>query len=294
MSARRRLVVMVVAFEMACAGLVIGVAAAAGDGGGAKNVGSLTVVVGATGEKGASGSIGPAGAAGEKGTNGPTGTGLPALVEMVLAAVLGGGGVLGGLGAGWKWWLKKKLEERSAERMERVDAARKVNALLPTVHAEVNAARAEQKADFEIRREPMMRMDVDGNCVWVNKAWRRLTGYGLEESTGTQWLRRVQAQDRDRVKRGWAAALEEGKNYEQRFQLVDQNGEVTPVECHGAPTKTIDGETLGWLIKASRITEEEWQEALAEIDWRNATPEPSTGVRDTLRTNPRQTRPGQQ
>jgi PAS domain S-box-containing protein len=97
--------------------------------------------------------------------------------------------------------------------------------------------------------------DRKGHCTYVNARYCTLTGLLPEEAHGLGWVRALHPDDRERVTREWALALQAGREYtgECRYQRPDGSvvyAVATAVERHDA-----DGQPTGYLGTVFDITE---------------------------------------
>ena len=65
--------------------------------------------------------------------------------------------------------------------------------------------------------------DIDGECVYTNEAYHKISGLNLEQTLGTNWSMAIHPDDRQRVLHEWrSAALGEAKfKSEARFLRAD-------------------------------------------------------------------------
>lgn len=64
--------------------------------------------------------------------------------------------------------------------------------------------------------------DENGNVLWVNKKWCRLSGLTIEE-TKECWRSAINEKDREQVIKKWAHCVETGKDYRSAYCIVNVN-----------------------------------------------------------------------
>lgn len=114
--------------------------------------------------------------------------------------------------------------------------------------------------------------NADGFSVTNNSSWRKFTGQTEEEMTGFRWLEAIHPDDRERVARAWAEAVEKRQLYEAEFRLRRADGEWREVRDRGVPIFGPDGRVREWIGSCRDITERKKaeQRLMAERDFSNA------------------------
>jgi PAS domain S-box-containing protein len=95
--------------------------------------------------------------------------------------------------------------------------------------------------------------DSDGNCIYTNHQYQRITGLTAEQSLGSGWKRALAEEDRDRVVSGWASATKTASPFEATYQLVKPNGEIAWVNAKTASINSTDT-VSGWVGTIEDIT----------------------------------------
>jgi diguanylate cyclase (GGDEF)-like protein/PAS domain S-box-containing protein len=93
--------------------------------------------------------------------------------------------------------------------------------------------------------------DTAGNIIAANDAAGALTGYGRDESLGTQYKLHVPEADRERVELAFRTALAGGSDHFETHAR-HRDGSTIPVECYVFPAK-VDGEIIGVFAQAHDI-----------------------------------------
>ncbi len=66
--------------------------------------------------------------------------------------------------------------------------------------------------------------DAVGNCVYVNKRWREITGIIPRMALGEKWTKWLHPEDRKRVEEEWNRCLREGISFKMEFRFQSSEG----------------------------------------------------------------------
>src|SRR4051812_41230015 len=84
--------------------------------------------------------------------------------------------------------------------------------------------------------------------------WRAITGQSPDEALGHGWLDAVHPDDRARVRRAWARAVQTQTLYEVEYRVRTTDGAVRHVTARGVPVFECDGSVREWVGTCSEIT----------------------------------------
>ena len=87
-----------------------------------------------------------------------------------------------------------------------------------------------QKAILSDMSVGVFETDMDGEFVWVNRKYLRMTGRTPSEVKGSGWINTVAERDRERVKTEWDDAMEENREFESRFLLITPDDDRIEVQ----------------------------------------------------------------
>lgn len=76
-----------------------------------------------------------------------------------------------------------------------------------------------------------------GEITWANATYLELTNRELREILGNGWINAVHPEDRDRVFQEWSQAMQQARNFESTFRILDQNGSSLVVQGYAFPIK---------------------------------------------------------
>ena len=95
--------------------------------------------------------------------------------------------------------------------------------------------------------------DSDGNYIYTNQQFQRISGQSAEESFGSGWLRAIPEEDRERVASSWYAATKTAKPFEEIHRFIRSNGEIAWASVKAAAVNSTDT-VSGWVGTVEDIT----------------------------------------
>jgi diguanylate cyclase (GGDEF)-like protein/PAS domain S-box-containing protein len=84
--------------------------------------------------------------------------------------------------------------------------------------------------------------DAEGNCVYTNAAYQKISGLPLEQTLGTNWSTAIHPEDRQRVLAEWHDAARGRAPFQTEFRFQRQDGNVVWTRLSTAPM--CDGKVL--------------------------------------------------
>ncbi|MEP7121900.1 MAG: PAS domain S-box protein [Byssovorax sp.] len=103
--------------------------------------------------------------------------------------------------------------------------------------------------------------DTEGNCLFVNQGWERLTGLKNEEAKGKGWRRALHAEDLERVSLGWESATRVGEDFRSEHRYRTPRGVVWGSNASVA-LRDSAGKVTGYLGTVIDVTERRNAEAM--------------------------------
>ena len=97
--------------------------------------------------------------------------------------------------------------------------------------------------------------DADGNCVYVNKKWRDLTGLTESQSMGTGWVDAIHPEDREDVFAEWNVAVSGHRPFELEYRFKTHEGSVRWVTGLAAAIEDEPGVISDYIGSVTDITE---------------------------------------
>ena len=154
-----------------------------------------------------------------------------------------------GLEQGADAYLKQPVEPR-----ELVATA---HALLRARYVERAVRQSEERFRclVEATSQVVWTTDPAGDVVDEQPSWTAFTGQAPEEARGRGWADAVHPEDRERVLRGWHAAVEGRDPYEAEYRLLRHDGEFRAVAVRAVPVMESDGTVREWVGVGTDVTE---------------------------------------
>jgi diguanylate cyclase (GGDEF)-like protein/PAS domain S-box-containing protein len=121
-----------------------------------------------------------------------------------------------------------------------------------------------QKAEMEAVNEALplglFRTDADGNVIYINHAFEKMTGLDLDEVRHHGWVRAVHPDDRDAAVEEWNAAIQNNLPYQSSQRFQHRDGRILWISLKAAQIK-LDGKIRGYVgsvddVTARRLAEE--------------------------------------
>ena len=97
--------------------------------------------------------------------------------------------------------------------------------------------------------------DVDGECVYVNERWSRLTGLTLSDAVGRGWREALHPDDVDAVAAEWFRCVEVGEPFAMDFRYLRPDGGVVWASASAVPLRDAAGHIGGHIGTVSDVTE---------------------------------------
>lgn len=120
----------------------------------------------------------------------------------------------------------------------------------------------------------------DGEYLFVNEAWQRMTGMTLEQARGKGWLEAVHPEDRDAIAAGWAESVKTGDIFRREFRVRTSQGREAWVQSWRSPLRDEAGGVTGYVGIVVDVTE---QKRLRELQERAARAERLASVATLVR-----------
>jgi diguanylate cyclase (GGDEF)-like protein/PAS domain S-box-containing protein len=76
--------------------------------------------------------------------------------------------------------------------------------------------------------------DAEGNCVYTNAAYQKISGLSFEQTLGTSWSMAIHPEDRRRVLADWRAAAQNDAPFRTEFRFQRNDGSVVWTRVNSA------------------------------------------------------------
>lgn len=111
----------------------------------------------------------------------------------------------------------------------------------------VNLIVAKQRArDNTTEHYGVFETDKNGGCTHCNLQYLRLTGRTQEEVIGNGWVNCIYPEDRAYVREQWAEAVQDNRDFEMQYRMVNADGEPFEVIGRAVVMKDQTGRAIGY------------------------------------------------
>lgn len=117
--------------------------------------------------------------------------------------------------------------------------------------------KSEQKEKAVLHESAIAFFEIDtaGDIIWVNKAYKNMTGKVFSELEGREWLSTVSERDRERVHNLWNACVEKKRDFDIAYMMTNEATESQfQITCHAYLIKNPKEEISGWFGVIKKIS----------------------------------------
>jgi PAS domain S-box-containing protein len=118
-----------------------------------------------------------------------------------------------------------------------------IDAILSTViridQKQIALANHSEKGIFEA--------DLNGDTIFVNRAYCRMIGRTADEIIGKGWKTSVHPDDRDEVSEEWYSCVKERRDFVKTYRMLRPDNSVVTVDAHAYLLKDLKGATIGFM-----------------------------------------------
>ena len=76
--------------------------------------------------------------------------------------------------------------------------------------------------------------DAEGNCIYTNAAYQKISGLSMEQALGTRWSVAIHPEDRERVLADWGATAHSDAPFQTEFRFQRPDGSVVWTRVNSA------------------------------------------------------------
>ncbi|MEE8577370.1 MAG: PAS domain S-box protein, partial [candidate division Zixibacteria bacterium] len=103
--------------------------------------------------------------------------------------------------------------------------------------------------------------DEQGNCVYINEQWQKISGLSKEEALGCGWKAALHEDDSERVFESWSESEQGRKLWDLEYRFRTPEGKVNWIMGRAAAMRGTDGRVSGYIganvdITARKLAEE--------------------------------------
>ena len=103
--------------------------------------------------------------------------------------------------------------------------------------------------------------DDSGDCVYVNRKWREMSGLSEEEARGKGWISGLHPDDRAEIGEKWYRSVETNGEWSFEYRFQNKEGKTTWVLGNAAAVRNGDGNLIAYVGTNVDITERKRAEA---------------------------------
>ncbi|MEB3312062.1 MAG: PAS domain-containing protein [Snowella sp.] len=129
----------------------------------------------------------------------------------------------------------------------------------------------------------IFRIDQQGNCIYVNDYWSRITGRETQAAFGQGWIDTLHPDDRERVLSVWNEQFTQLGYYQAEARCLRPDGTIRWYYGQALPERTANNTIIGYIGTLTDITERKRYEA--ELTETNAQLARATRLKDEFLAN---------
>jgi PAS domain S-box-containing protein len=128
--------------------------------------------------------------------------------------------------------------------------------------AEIALKEAEERFRVLATKAPVgiFQADALGRGTFVNQCWCKISGLTADETLGEGWKQAVHPDDRSRVEDDWTACVQEGREWNVGFRVVNVDGSIRWVWGKSAAVRDSQGRILSHIGTIMDVTEQKTAE----------------------------------
>ncbi|MBI5752939.1 MAG: PAS domain S-box protein, partial [Hydrogenophilales bacterium] len=121
-----------------------------------------------------------------------------------------------------------------------------------TTHFKMLEQRLQSSLDFHLKLmqefpNPIWRVNKDGKCDYVNRAWLEFTGRAEAQELGDGWADGIHPEDREHSLGTFLSAFNRREPFTMEYRIHHRDGSYHWLLDHGAPYTDLDGGFAGYL-----------------------------------------------
>lgn len=107
----------------------------------------------------------------------------------------------------------------------------------------------------EIAPVGILRINTEGQCIYVNKHWCQMTGIGCEQAMGRGWITALHPEDREKIQQEFCVAAPVNQPFALEYRLQKPDNSITWVLSQVAPEQQEDKQISSYVSTIIDITE---------------------------------------
>jgi two-component system, sensor histidine kinase and response regulator len=167
--------------------------------------------------------------------------------------------------------LHETIEHEVAEHL---DILHQENVKYKQIQSSLQKSEAKFRSLGESSPDGIFIADTDGQWIYSNSQWTKMTGLSANESQSNGWMGAIHPDDKARILENWNQFLRDHSNFSSEFRMKTPAGDVRWVSCSTAPVQyeaSGAGQSAGYVgafrdITVYKNAEEELRRAKTEAE----------------------------
>jgi PAS domain S-box-containing protein len=132
--------------------------------------------------------------------------------------------------------------------------------------SEENLRESQESLSFLVNNLPVgiLQINPEGECTFVNPLWQTITGIGIKESLGKNWLNTLHPDDYQQVVNLWNDAIKNKENFVGEFRLITTEEKAIWVAANAVAIKDKTEQIISYFGTLTDITERKQTEQKQE------------------------------
>lgn len=142
-------------------------------------------------------------------------------------------------------FISKELKPNGGGSMR--DSVEALKLSIDAVLATVIRLDQRQKSFAHQSEKGIFESDLNGDFIFVNRMYCRMTGRSPEEAYGKGWKAFIAPEDREHVVAEWYECVKERRDFIMTYHYIKPDLTKVKVNCHGYLLKDVAGQTIGYM-----------------------------------------------
>ncbi len=97
--------------------------------------------------------------------------------------------------------------------------------------------------------------DINGNCIYANETWLKMSGMSLKDALGKGWISALHPDDLEHVQKNWYKSVKSNGKWSYEYRFIDKKQNVTWINGTAKELFNDKNELVGYLGSNVDITE---------------------------------------
>ena len=118
---------------------------------------------------------------------------------------------------------------------------------LTRIERSVALTNERQRARMLDSKDMVFETDPDGNCIWVNRTYARITKRLPAELLVYGWVNAIAPEDRERVNNEWYKSVHENREFDMEFNFATPELELIPARVRSYKMRDSHDKVVAYL-----------------------------------------------